>query len=108
LAPWSLLIHFGGWDSLRLRKTQIRRKTRRPMMIQSSPPFPSFCFPAMPLPSRKNTVTPIVVAVATPPRNASEFRFASALVAKKVAVTICGPALITTAIGRTVPNPCIS
>ena len=47
------------------------------MISQSSQSFPAFCFPAMPLPTRKNTVTAIVVATATPLRNASEFRLPS-------------------------------
>jgi hypothetical protein len=46
------------------------------MMTQSSQSFPPSCFPAVPPPTKKKTVTPIVVATATPPRNASEFRFA--------------------------------
>jgi hypothetical protein len=87
---------------------RIASTTRRPMITQSSQFFPESSFRPTPLPSRKKTVTPIVVAAATPPRNAREFRFGSLLVARKVAVTICGPALMTTAIGRIVRNPCIA
>ena len=46
----------------------------------------------MPLPSRKKTVTAIVVGGSDSPEERERVP-ASALVAKKVAVTICGPAL---------------
>jgi hypothetical protein len=44
-------------------------------MSQSSQPLFEPFFPANPLPSRKKAVTPIVVATATPVRNATELRF---------------------------------
>ena len=48
------------------------------------------------------SAVPAVVAIATPRRNAMEFRRAFWLVARKIAETICGPAFITNASGSTV------
>ena len=43
-----------------------------------------------------------VIESAAPKTYAAEFRFQSSLVARKIALRICGPAIITNAIGRMV------
>ena len=47
-------------------------------------------------------MTNSVIESAAPMTNAAEFRFQSSLVARKIALRICGPATITNAIGRIV------
>ena len=47
-------------------------------------------------------MTNSVIESAAPMTNAAEFRFQSSLVARKIALRICGPAIITNAIGRMV------